>query len=110
MFEFYKMSSIPNTDTFITGVDGVITSVCFVIAAIIIAVPKILTSCKKRNQLDLKIKHLSNLISLSESERNSIEHCTSPNCVVINMEDLKKGKKRYSLANVEGLVESKEWA
>ena len=102
------MSSSADPTITLTSIDSIVTCICFVFAALIVAVPKILTSCKKRNQLDLKIKHLSNLISLSESERNSIEHCTSPNCVVINMEDLKNGKKRYSLANVEGLVESKE--
>lgn len=99
------MSSSTDPTITLTSIDSIVTSICFVFAALIIAVPKILTSCKKRNQLDLKIKHLSNLISLSESERNSIEQSTSPNAVVIELKDLKEGKKRYSLANVEGLTE-----
>ena len=99
-----KMSSSTDPTITLTSIDSIVTCICFVFAALIVAVPKILTSCKKRNQLDLKIKHLSNLISLSESEKNSFEHSPSPNAVVIDIDDLKKGKKRYSLANVEGLA------
>ena len=78
----------------ITSVSTAITSICVVIAAIIITIPRMLTSCKKRNQLDLKIKHLMNVIE-SESRPASASH------VVIDMKDLENGKKRYSLANIE---------
>lgn len=78
----------------ITSISTAISSVCIVIAAIIIAIPKMFTSCKKKNALDLKIKHLLNVID-AESRPNSATH------VVIDMDDLKNGKKRYSLANIE---------
>ena len=78
----------------ITSVSTAITSICVVIAAIIITIPRMLTSCKKRNQLDLKIKHLMNIID-AESRPASASH------VVIDMKDLENGKKRYSLANIE---------
>ena len=98
-------SSSPELNPMLTSLDGIFSSLCFIVAALIIAVPKLITSCKKKNQLDLKIKHLSNLINL-ESERNSIEQSPSPNAVIIEMKDLKEGKKRYSLATVEGLGEN----
>ena len=87
----------------IDSISTAITSICIVFAALIISIPKILTSCKKRNQLDLKIKHLNNLIS-SESQTNSRNISNeSPEAshVIIPLEDLDKNNKRYSLATIE---------
>lgn len=87
----------------INSISTSITSICIVIAALIISIPKIMTSCKKRNQLELKIKHLNNLInseSRSTSRVNSIE-TPEPTHVVIPLEDLDKTQKRYSLANIQ---------
>ena len=79
----------------ITSISTAITSVCMVIAAIIIAIPRMLTSCKKKSALDLKIKHLLNVIDAESRPPSTASH------VIIDMKDLEKGKKRYSLANIE---------
>ena len=79
----------------ITSISTAITSVCMVIAAIIIAIPRMLTSCKKKSALDLKIKHLLNVIDAESRPPSAASH------VIIDMKDLEKGKKRYSLANIE---------
>lgn len=84
----------------INSISTAITAICVVIAAFIISIPKILTTCKKRNQLDLKIKHLSNLINLEST--SSTPEVTSPQIrelkeVVVNVSKLSnKGVKRYS--------------
>lgn len=72
----------------ISSVCTAISSVCFTIAIIVIAVLKLINNSRKKQSLDLKIKHLNNVIE-AESRPQSV---VQPHIVI----DMKDGKRRYS--------------
>ena len=82
----------------ITSICSAISSVCLVIAVLFIGVPKLLTMKEKKKTMDLKIKHLMNVIEM-ESRPNSVVQ--PPTHVVIDMKDLHSGKNRYSFVTAE---------
>ena len=81
----------------ISAICSAISSVCLVIAVLIIGIPKLINNGQKRKTLDLKIKHLMNLIDTESRPPSTVP----PTHIVIDMKDVQNGRKRYSFANIQ---------